>query len=206
MRHRIPAGTICPQNDVPKLQRQPGAGIDFTSFGVIIVCKSRKVPPIGRFTQQGGAPMANSHARLMYPGLSGFYENMMPIAETFVRIVVGVMFLMHVSGKLTAGPGAVAANVLAKNGLEPAILWAYVIIFFELVGGICLIIGLFTRFFAAALAIEMLVALLVVHLPKGYTAGGGGYEYVLLIGAACFLIAIRGGGPYSVDRMIGKEL
>jgi len=46
----------------------------------------------------------------------------MPIAETFVRIVVGVMFLMHVSGKLTAGPGAVAANVLAKNGLEPAIL------------------------------------------------------------------------------------
>jgi putative oxidoreductase len=150
--------------------------------------------------------MAASQAKLMYPGLSGFYNNMMPIAETFVRIVVGAMFLMHVSGKLNAGPGAVAANVLGKNGLEPAIFWAYVIIFFELVGGICLILGLFTRFFAAALAIEMLVALLVVHLPKGYAAGGGGYEYVLLIGAACFLIAIRGGGPYSVDRMIGKEL
>ena len=56
------------------------------------------------------------------------------------------------------------------------------------------------------LAIEMLIALLVVHLAKGYAASGGGYEYVLLIGAACFLIAIRGGGPYSVDRMIGKEL
>ena len=52
----------------------------------------------------------------------------------------------------------------------------------------------------------MLIALLVVHLSKGYAAGGGGYEYVLLIGAVCFLIAIRGGGPYSVDRMIGKEL
>ena len=52
----------------------------------------------------------------------------------------------------------------------------------------------------------MLIALLVVHLAKGYAASGGGYEYVLLIGAACFLIAIRGGGPYSVDRMIGKEL
>jgi putative oxidoreductase len=62
-----------------------------------------------------------------------------------LRIVVGIMFLMHVSGKLTAGPGAVAANMLAKNGLEPAILWAYVIMFLELVGGICLIIGLFTR-------------------------------------------------------------
>jgi putative oxidoreductase len=129
---------------------------------------------------------------------------MLPIAESFVRIVIGVMFVMHVSVKLTAGPGA--ANVLAKNGLEPAILWAYVIIFLELVGGICLIIGLFTRFFAAALAIEMLIALLIVHLPRGYAASGGGYEYVLLIGAACFLIAIRGGGPYSVDRMIGREL
>jgi putative oxidoreductase len=150
--------------------------------------------------------MAHGQARLIYPGLAGFYENMLPIAQTFVRVVVGVMFLMHVSGKLTAGPGAVAANVMGKNGIEPAILWAYVIIFFELVGGICLIVGLFTRFFAAALAIEMLVALLVVHLAKGYAAAGGGYEYVLLIGAACFAIAIWGGGPYSVDRAIGKEL
>jgi putative oxidoreductase len=150
--------------------------------------------------------MANSQAKLMYPGLAGFYESVLPLAETFIRIVIGVMFLVHVSAKLTAGPGAVAANVMVKNGLEPAILWAYVIIFLELVGGICLILGLFTRFFAAALAIEMLVALLLVHLPRGYAASGGGYEYVLLIGAACFLIAIRGGGPYSVDRMIGKEL
>ena len=118
--------------------------------------------------------MANNQAKPMYPGLVGFYESMLPVAETFVRIVVGVMFLMHVSGKFTAGPGAVAANAMAKNGLEPAILWAYVIMFLESVGGVCLIIGLFTRFFAAALAIEMLVALLMVHLPKGYAAAGGG--------------------------------
>jgi putative oxidoreductase len=166
----------------------------------------RALPPIARFKINGGYAMANSQGKLLYPGLTGFYESALPIAETFLRIVIGVMFVIHVSGKLTAGPAAVAANVMSKNGLEPAILWAYVIIFLELVGGICLIIGLFTRFFAAALAIEMLIALLVVHLPRGYAAGGGGYEYVLLIGAACFLIAIRGGGPYSVDRMVGREL
>ena len=74
------------------------------------------------------------------------------------------------------------------------------------VGGACLIIGLFTRFFAAALAIEMAHRFIVVHLPKGYAAGGGGYEYVLLIGVVCFAIAMRGGGPYSVDAKIGKEL
>jgi len=144
--------------------------------------------------------------KLLYPRLAGFYETMLPIAATFVRIVVGVMFLMHVSVKFKLGAHAVAANIFAKNGIEPALAWAYIIMFIELVGGICLIIGLFTRFIAAALAIEMLVALLFVHLPKWYAAGGGGYEYVLLIGAVCFIIVIRGGGPYSVDRVIGKEL
>lgn len=150
--------------------------------------------------------MARGETKLMYPGLAGFYETWTPIAGTFVRVVLGIMFLMHVSGKFKVGAAAVAANVMAKNGIEPSLLCAYIVMFLESVGGVCLIIGLFTRFFAAALAIEMLIALLVVHLPKGYAAGGGGYEYVLLIGAACFLIAIRGGGPYSVDRMIGKEL
>ena len=150
--------------------------------------------------------MAKGEAKLLYPGLDGFYASMLPIVETFVRVVVGIMFLVHVSAKFKLGAAAVAANVFAKNGIEPALVWAYVIMFLEAVGGVCLIIGLFTRFFAAALAIEMLVALLFVHLPKGYAAGGGGYEYVLLIGAVCLAIAIRGGGPYSLDRAIGKEL
>jgi len=147
-----------------------------------------------------------SQAKLLFPGLAGFYEGMLPVAATLVRIVVGIMFLMHVSGKFKIGAAAVATNILAKNGIEPALMWAYVIIFLEAVGGICLIVGLFTRFFAAALAIEMLIALLAVHLAKGYAAGTGGYEYVLLIGVVCLTIAIRGGGPYSLDRLIGKEL
>ncbi len=150
--------------------------------------------------------MAQGEAKLLHPGLAGFYATMLPVAETFVRIVVGIMFLMHVSTKFKLGADAVAANLFSKNGIEPALLWAYVVMCLETVGGVCLIVGLFTRFVAAALAIEMLIALLFVHLPKGYAAGGGGYEYVLLIGAICFAIAIRGGGPYSIDRFLGKEL
>jgi putative oxidoreductase len=145
-------------------------------------------------------------ANLLYPGLSGFYQTMLPIAETLVRVIVGIMFLMHVSVKFKVGAAAVAANIFAKNGIEPALGWTYVVMCLELVGGICLIIGLFTRLFAAALAIEMLVALLFVHLAKGYAAGTGGFEYVLLIGAVCFIFAIRGGGPYSVDRIVGRAL
>jgi putative oxidoreductase len=146
-----------------------------------------------------------TETRLLMPGLAGFYASLGDVAYTLVRIVVGIMFLMHVAGKFKAGPAGVAV-MMGKSGLEPAMLWAYFIIALESLGGLCMVVGLFTRFFAAALAIEMLVALITVHLPKGYSAGHGGYEYVLLIGAVCFLIALRGGGPYSVDRAIGKEL
>ena len=150
--------------------------------------------------------MTSGETKLIFPGLADFYKSVSPIAYALVRVVVGIMFLMHVSGKFKVGAAAVAANVMSKNGLEPALVLAYAVIILETVGGVCLIIGLFTRFFAAALAIEMAVALLFVHLSKGYAAGGGGYEYVLLIGAVLFAIAMRGGGQYSADRMIGKEL
>ena len=119
--------------------------------------------------------MAQGETKLLYPELAGFYETMLPIAATFVRVVVGILFLMHVATKFKIGADAVAANVFSKNGIEPALMWTYVVMFLEEVGGSCLIIGLFTRFVAAALAIEMLVALLFVHLPKG-SAGGGGYD------------------------------
>ena len=149
---------------------------------------------------------SGSEAKLIFPGLAGFYASVGDIAFTAMRIVVGIMFLMHVSFKFKIGAAAVAANIMAKSGLEPALGFAYMAMAFELIGGLCLIIGLFTRFFAAALAIEMLIALIAYHLPKGYGVGGGGYEYVLLIGVVLFAIAMRGGGPYSVDRFVGKEL
>jgi len=149
--------------------------------------------------------MATSSSKLIFPGLAGFYESMLPVAATLVRVVVGIMFIMHVCGKFNAGPAAIATN-FGKYGLPSPELFAYAAMFLESVGGACLIVGLFTRFFAAALAIEMGIALCVAHLPKGYSAGAGGYEYVLLIGVVLLAIAMRGGGAYSIDAKIGKEL
>jgi len=131
--------------------------------------------------------MAERETKLLYPTLAGFYDSVLPIAETFVRIVVGVMFLMHVSVKFKIGTGAVAANIFAKNGFQPALAWAYVTMFIELVGGVCLIIGLFTRFVAAVLALEMLIAILFVHLPKGYAAGSGATNMCCSLGRHAFL-------------------
>jgi len=52
----------------------------------------------------------------------------------------------------------------------------------------------------------MLIALFAAHWARGFLVSQGGYEFVLLLGVVCFAIAIRGGGPYSVDNAIGKEL
>ena len=63
-------------------------------------------------------------------------------------------------------------------------------------------IGLFTRFFAAGIAIQMAVIAFVVQMPRGFAR----MEMFLLWGIVMFAIALRGGGPYSLDREIGKEL
>ncbi len=150
---------------------------------------------------------AAGETKLVLPGLRGFYDSFVDVAYTLMRIVIGYNLLMHGWGKVSSQAGAAGiAGYMAKQGLEPGAAFAYAAMFLETVGAACIIIGLFTRFFAAALAIEMAIALMSVHLAKGFAVGQGGYEYVLLIGIVLFMIAIRGGGPYSVDRAIGKEL
>jgi putative oxidoreductase len=150
--------------------------------------------------------MATVETKLLFPGLAGFYQSWRDIAYTLIRVVIGYILFMH--GWLKVGTFGLAgvSGFMAKNGLEPAAAFAIAAMFLETVGAICIIIGLFTRFFAAALAIEMGIALLAVHLKAGFFVNNGGYEYVLLLGIVMFAIAIRGGGPYSVDRLIGKEL
>ncbi len=147
-----------------------------------------------------------SETRLVWPGLRGFYNSFFDIAYTLMRVAIGGILFMHGYAKLHAGPAAIASNIMAKNGLQPALGFAYAATALETVGAACIVLGLFTRFFAAAIAIEMACAFAFVHFAKGFAANQGGFEYVLLIGIVMFVIAIRGGGPYSADRVIGREL
>jgi|SRR5580658_5846220 putative oxidoreductase len=147
-----------------------------------------------------------SETKLLWPGLRGFYDTFFEVAYALMRVAIGYILLMHGIGKVHMGVATVAANIMAKNGLHPALAFAYAATALETVGAVCIILGVFTRFFAAALAIEMGLAFLFVHLPKGFAAAQGGYEYVLLIGIVMLVIAIRGGGRYSVDHVVGREL
>jgi putative oxidoreductase len=112
---------------------------------------------------------------------------------------------MHGWAKIRAGLSN-EIGFFVQHGFPQPALCAYTIVFFETVGSACVAIGLFTRFFAAGLAIDLGVAFIAIHFPHGFSANHGGYEYVLLLGVVMFAIALRGGGTYSADRIIGVEL
>src|ERR1700731_2140503 len=114
--------------------------------------------------------MTAGETKLIFPGLAGFYESWRDIAYTLVRVIIGYILFMHGWGKINTGFAGIT-GFMAKQGLPPAELFAGSAMFLETIGAICIIIGLFTRFFAAALAIEIGMAFLFVHMPKGFAAG-----------------------------------
>jgi putative oxidoreductase len=80
----------------------------------------------------------------------------------------------------------------------------------EFLGGMGLIIGFLSRIAAFGIAVNMLVAILTVHMPNGIfmnwagTQKGEGYEFHLLAIALCILIMVKGAGALSVDRALTK--
>lgn len=144
---------------------------------------------------------AGSEPKLIFPGLAGFYAAVADLWYPLIRITAGATLFTHGWVKLHAGVGAIS-GAMAKSGFVPATGFAYAAIFLETVGAVCIVLGLLTRFFAAALAIEFACITFIVYMPLGY----GRMEATLIWGILFFAIALRGGGPYSLDRMIGKEL
>lgn len=142
--------------------------------------------------------------KLLIPQLKPFYDAVNPLSWLLIRLTVGLMMLPHGIPKFQAGIASTAASALEKRGIGAAEPLAVVIILLETVGGVCVALGLFTRFFAAAITIEMAV-IAYNYLPKfGWT--GPGYEYPLMWGLIMLAVALRGGGPFSLDRKIGKAL
>jgi putative oxidoreductase len=128
-----------------------------------------------------------------------------PWGITLLRVVVGLAFFMHGYQKMfQMGVGGVG-GFFGSLGIPAPELAALVVSLVELVGGLALIVGLLTRVFGLLLAVDMLVALLLVHLPNGFFAGDGGIELVLLLGAAALALALTGPGALALDHQLPVE-
>jgi putative oxidoreductase len=117
-----------------------------------------------------------------------------------LRIVVGLVFLMHGGDKLFVfGLGGIA-DYMGKLGLPLPLVSAAVVIAVELLGGLAILLGVFTRLAGALLAFEMVVAILVARFHGGFFAPYG-YEFELTLLGACLTFALGGPGRISFEEI-----
>jgi putative oxidoreductase len=127
---------------------------------------------------------------------------MVNYALLVLRLALGVMFAAHGLQKAFGwfgGPGISGfAQMLSGLGFAPAAFWAYLAAYTELLGGICLLAGLFTRLWAALLLALIAVAALKVHLSHGFFLMQGGFEYAFVIAGVCLALLFAGAGRFGI--------
>jgi len=144
--------------------------------------------------------------RPIFPALARYYPFASDLAYLIVRVTAGLMLIPHGWPKVFTRGAAGVATMLTNYGVPFALPSAYLIMTLETVGGILIAIGFFTRPIAALLVVEFLVIIFIAHWPKGYAVSAGGVEYPLFWGLVLLAIMLRGGGPWSLDRKLGREV
>jgi putative oxidoreductase len=149
--------------------------------------------------------------RPLVPVLGRLEQALSPFAEPLLRLIAGLMLVPHGAQKLFGWFGGYGLEgtgqfFASKLGLEPGILMAGLAGSVEFFAGLALAIGLLTRPAAGAVAFMMVVAIATAHWNAGFFNTNGGYEFALLWGVVAAFYVVRGGGRYSIDRLIGREI
>lgn len=135
-----------------------------------------------------------------------------------IRVLVGCGFIEHGFAKLSRGPDGFA-GILQQLGVPLPHIAAWLTIGTELVGGLALLVGAFVLWASIPTAFVLLVAMVKVHLPYGFSSvkllsvsasgarfGPVGYELDLLYFAALLILAFQGPGPLSIDEIRSRRL
>jgi len=124
------------------------------------------------------------------------------IALLITRAATGLLLVPHGYYKIAAGPAGLAAGLAAK-GFPAPLLMAWCAALAELVGGLCLALGLLGRLAAIAVSFTMVVAWVSMHLGDIATIGkGSAFEYPFLLSMTALAIAISGPGKLSLDAKL----
>ncbi|MGI8638786.1 MAG: DoxX family protein [Pyrinomonadaceae bacterium] len=126
-----------------------------------------------------------------------------PYAALVLRIALGAVFIAHSLLKLIVFTLPGTAQFFEAHGFPG---WtAYPVFFAELVGGILLIVGFYTRYIALAL-VPVMAGAFTVHWTNGwsFTAPGGGWEYIAFLTAALIAQALLGEGAYALSLKRGN--
>ncbi len=135
-------------------------------------------------------------------------------ATMMLRVLLGIVFFPHGMQKLLGiygGPGFAGALHMFTTNLGIPAVFAVLAILAEGLGSLGLLTGLFTRVAAFGITVNMIVAVKMIHWQNGFYMNwmgnqkGEGFEFHLLAIAIGIALMIRGGGMWSVDRLIAKK-
>src|SRR3984893_18963207 len=119
-----------------------------------------------------------------------------PRMLSILRIVVGVLYMEHGLAKILDFPPQPNHPPYALFTLNPGLQGLL-----ELVGGLLLALGLFTRCVAFVLAGNMAVAYFIAHAPRGFFPLLNGGELAIVYCFVFLYFSVAGGGPWSLDRI-----
>jgi putative oxidoreductase len=133
---------------------------------------------------------------------------------TVLRLAAGIMILPHGLQKtfgLFGGPGFSKTMAGFTNGAHIPVVFAFLAIMAEFLGGIGLILGFLTRIAAFGVMCNMLVAIVANNSRFGFFMNWGGkqkgegIEFHLLAITILLGVMLRGAGPVSIDRALAKK-
>ena len=141
--------------------------------------------------------------------MSKSLNNLQPWGALFLRLVLGVAMMYHGWSKVIPAGGFHGGNTfsaLERHSHYVALLglpyWLGIVsALTEFVGGALLLLGLFTRFAALLVSVNMLVALVMVNRHHGYA----GSEYSLALLVIALMLFFYGAGVCALDRKLGFE-
>jgi putative oxidoreductase len=125
-------------------------------------------------------------------------------AFTIFRVVVGGVFFAHGIQKVFMFGFHGTAAFFASVGVPAPAVTSAMVAVVELLGGAALILGFLTRWAAALNGLDMVVAILLVHLKSGFF-NPMGIEFPLTLLAACVVLVLHGPGAASVDGALAKR-
>jgi putative oxidoreductase len=126
-----------------------------------------------------------------------YLDRLQPLALLVMRLALGAVMFAHGYHKVFGGLHH-HADLVASLGLPR---WsAYLSSFTEFLGGLLVLLGLFTRIAALGICIDLSVAIAKVHLHNGLI-GTGGYELPLALAALALGLIFFGAGPIGFDHI-----